>query len=240
MRKILTLVIISVPILIAINLKNLENIMIFDKAKIMLSNFSLFKKKITKISVRNNKNTSENYLLRLLKMANINEFSNYNRNKIKERLEQINEIDSFIFELKEDGHLIINITEKKPLMVWIDNGKRNYIDGDGLILKYSKVNDQNLIEVFGDKSLINFKKLTDLFNNRKKFASSIKQMEVKNDGSWLFILKDNKCVNLLTKKLDKVLNIFEDIKILEVYDNFSYFDMRIYERIYLSNKQCSI
>ena len=34
-------------------------------------------------------------------------------------------------------------------------------------------------------------------------------MEVKNDGSWLFILKDNKCVNLLTKKLDKVLNIFE-------------------------------
>ncbi len=52
-------------------------------------------------------------------------------------------------------------------MVWIDNGKRNYIDGNGLILKYSKVNDQNLIEVFGDKSLINFKKLTDLFNNRK-------------------------------------------------------------------------
>ncbi len=82
MRKILTLVIISVPILIAINLKNLENKIIFDKAKIMLSNFSLFKK-ITKISVRNNKNTSENYLLRLLKMANINEFSNYNRNKIK-------------------------------------------------------------------------------------------------------------------------------------------------------------
>ena len=190
--------------------------------------------------MRNNKNTSENYLLRLLKMSNINEFSNYNRNKIKERLEQINEIDSFIFELKEDGHLIINITEKKPLMVWIDNGKRNYIDGDGLILKYSKVNDQSLIEVFGDKSLINFKKLTDLFNNRKKFASSIKQMEVKNDGSWLFILKDNKCVNLLTKKLDKVLNIFEDIKVLEVYEKFSYFDMRIHERIYLSNKQCSI
>ena len=61
-------------------------------------------------------------------------------------------------------------------------------------------------------------------------------MGVKNDGSWLFIMKDNKCVNLLTKKLDKVLNIFEDIKVLEFYDNFSYFDMRIYERIYLSNK----
>ena len=145
-----------------------------------------------------------------------------------------------MFELKEDGHLIINIIEKKPLMVWINNEKRNYIDSNGLILKYSKINDQNLMEVFGDKSLINFKKLTALLNNRKNFASSVKKMEIKEDGSWLFVMKDNKCVNLLTKKLDKVLNIFEDIKTLEVYNNFSYFDMRIYERIYLSNKQCSI
>ena len=240
MRKVLTLVIISVSILIVINLKNFKNIISFDEVKIKLSKFSLFKKKITKISLINNKNTSENYLLRLLNFEDINEYSNYNRNIIKKKLEQINEIDSFMFELKEDGHLIINIIEKKPLMVWINNGKKNYIDGKGLILKYSKFNDQNLIEVFGDKSLINFKKLTALLNNRKKFASSVKQMEVKNDGSWLFIMKDNKCVNLLSKKLDKVLNIFEDIRKLEVYDNFSYFDMRIYERIYLSNKQCSI
>ena len=237
MRKVLTLVIISASILIVVNFKNIS---VIDDVKIKLSKFSPFKKKITKISVINNKYTSENYLLRLLNIENINKFSNYNRQKIKKRLEQINEIESFMFELKEDGHLIINIIEKKPLMVWINNEKRNYIDSDGLILKYSKINDQNLIEVFGDKSLINFKKLTALLNNRKKFASSVKKMEIKEDGSWLFVMKDNKCVNLLTKKLDKVLNIFEDIKILEVYNNFSYFDMRIYERIYLSNKKCSI
>ena len=240
MRKVLTLVIISIFILIAINFKNLKNIINFHEEKITFSKFSFFKKKITKISVVNNRSISKNYLLRSLNIENINRFSNYNRNKIKKKLEKINEIDSFMFELKEDGHLIISITEKKPLMVWINNGNRNFIDDNGLVLKYSNVIDPNLIEVFGDKSLIDFKKLTDVLNNRKKFASSIKQMEVKNDGSWLFILKDNKCVNLLTKKLDKVLNIFEDIKVLKVYDNFSYFDMRIYERIYLSNKRCSI
>ena len=240
MRKVLTLFIISASILIVVNLKNFKNISVIDDVKIKLSKFSLFKKKITKISIINNKNTSENYLLRLLDIGNINKFSNYNRQKIKKKLEQINEVDSFMFELKEDGHLIIKIIEKKPLMVWINNEKRSYIDSNGLVLKYSKINDQNLIEVFGDKSLINFKKLTALLNNRKKFASSVKKMEIKEDGSWLFVMKDNKCVNLLTKKLDKVLNIFEDIKILEVYNNFSYFDMRIYERIYLSNKQCSI
>ena len=240
MRKVLTLVIISVLILTMINLENSKNIIDLNKVKIKVSNFSFFQKKITKISVINNKNTSENYLLRLLNIENINEFSNYNRNRIKKKLEQINEIDNFIFELKEDGHLIIDITEKKPLIVWIDNGKSNYIDDNGLLLKYSKMNHQNLIEVFGDKSLIDFEKLTDLLNNRKEFASSIKKMKVKNDGSWLFRMKDDKCVNLQTKKLDKVMNIFEDIKMLEVYDNFSYFDMRIYERIYLSNKKCLI
>ncbi len=219
---------------------NLNNIIDFYEVKIKLSKFSFFKKKITKISVINNKNTSENYLLRSLDMKNINKFSNYNRKIIKKKLEQINEIDNFKFELKEDGHLIIDITEKTPLMVWINNGKRNYLDANGLILKYSKINHQNLVKVFGDKSLINFDKLTDFLNNKKEFASSVKQMQVKSDGSWLFLTKDDKCVNLITKKLDKVINIFEDIKVLEVYDNFSYFDMRIFERIYLSNKKCSI
>lgn len=240
MRKVLTLVIISIFILIVIKFKDLGDIFDFNELKAKFSTHSFFKKKITKISIINNKNTSKNYLLRSLDINNANELLNYNRNMLKKRLGKINEIDNYMFELRDDGHLIIYVTEKKPLMVWIDNGKKKYVDHNGSILKYSQFNDENLIEIFGDKSLINFKKLTTLLNNRKKFAYNVKQMQVKNDGSWLFIMKDNKCVNLLTKKLDKVLNIFENIKILEVYDNFSYFDMRIYERIYLSNKKCSI
>ncbi len=240
MRKVLTLVIISIFILIVIKFKDLADIFDFNELKAKFSTVSFFKKKITKISIIDNKNTSKSYLLRSLDISQANEFLNYNRNMLKKKLDEINEIDNYMFELRDDGHLIIYVTEKKPLMVWIDNGKRKYVDHNGSILKYTEFNDDNLIEIFGDKSLIDFRKLTNLFNKRKKFADSVKQMQVKNDGSWLFIMKDNKCVNLLTKKLDKVLNIFENIKILEVYDNFSYFDMRIYERIYLSNKKCLI
>ena len=112
MRKILNLVLISVFILIVINLENFKNIIEFYEDRVNFSKFSFFKKKITKVSVINNKNTSENYLLRSLSISNIKEFSNYNRKEIKKKLEQINEIESFIFELKEDGHLIINISEK--------------------------------------------------------------------------------------------------------------------------------
>ena len=52
MRKVLTLVIISVFILIVINLKNFKNIIVFDEVKIKLSKFFLFQKK-------NNKNISD-------------------------------------------------------------------------------------------------------------------------------------------------------------------------------------
>ena len=62
MRKVLTLVIISVFILIVVNLKNFKDIIVFHEVKIKLSKLSLFKKKITKITVINNKNTSKNYL----------------------------------------------------------------------------------------------------------------------------------------------------------------------------------
>ena len=62
MRKVLTLVIISVFILIVVNLKNFKDIIVFHEVKIKLSKLSLFKKKITKKKEINNKNTSKNYL----------------------------------------------------------------------------------------------------------------------------------------------------------------------------------
>jgi len=136
MRKLLTLVIISIFILIVIKFKDLEDIFDFNELKAKFSTLSFFKKKITKISIIDNKNISKNYLLRSLDISKANEFLNYNRNMLKKRLEEINEIDNYMFELRDDGHLIIYVTEKKPLMVWIDNGKRKYVDHNGSILKY--------------------------------------------------------------------------------------------------------
>ena len=42
------------------------------------------------------------------------------------------------------------------------------------------------------------------------------------------------------KTLKKIINIFDNIRNLEVYESYTYFDMRIANRIYLSNKKCSI
>ena len=197
-------------------------------------------KKIKKISIINNKNTSTNYLLRLLNLEDKEVLTNFNRNKLRRKLDGINEIENYNFELNENGHLIIQITEKRPFMIWVRNGKQNYIDDKGGILKFSKVDNLDLIKIFGEKPLINFSQVMKQLKRRKDFLNSIKQILIKNDDDWLFVLNDGKCVSVLTKKLDKVLNIFENIKKLKFYNKFSFFDMRIYERIYLSNKPCLI
>lgn len=237
MRKILTFAIITIFIYTVISYKNFDA---FKEIQKFYSNFLFFEKKIKKISIINNKNTSTNYLLRLLNLEDKEVLTNFNRNKLRRKLDGINEIENYNFELNENGHLIIQITEKRPFMIWVRNGKQNYIDDKGGILKFSKVDNLDLIKIFGEKPLINFSQVMKQLKRRKDFLNSIKQILIKNDDDWLFVLNDGKCVSVLTKKLDKVLNIFENIKKLKFYNKFSFFDMRIYERIYLSNKPCLI
>ena len=130
--------------------------------------------------------------------------TNFNRNKLRRKLDGINEIENYNFELNENGHLIIQITEKRPFMIWVRNGKQNYIDDKGGILKFSKVDNLDLIKIFWRKKpLINFSQVMKQLKRRKDFLNSIKQILIKNDDDWLFVLNDGKCVSVLTKKLDK-------------------------------------
>ena len=40
------------------------------------------------------------------------------------------------------------------------------------------------------------------------------------------------------KKLEKVLDIFQDITKSELYNQFNFFDLRVFRRVYMSNKKC--
>lgn len=202
-----------------------------------LKNLSLFQKKIVKVSLENNNYTSSNYLLRSLELKK-NNTQKYNRKKLKTNLEKINEIENYYFSLDPNGHLIIRIQEKKPFMLWIYEGKKKYLDRKGVVLKYSNVKDEQLIKIYGKKVNVNFSEISDLFHKQENISKKIKKIFLQNEMSWLFVFDDNKCVDLPLKKLHKIVNVFENIRNLEIYKKFSYFDMRVAERIYLSTKKC--
>ena len=46
------------------------------------------------------------------------------------------------------------------------------------------------------------------------------------------------CIFLPLKKLDRLIDIFDDIYKSELYKKFDYFDFRVMGRVYMSNEKC--
>ena len=59
-----------------------------------------------------------------------------------------------------------------------------------------------------------------------------------NNIGWQINFNDNNCILLPLKKLDKVMDLFQNIKDSSLYGKFNFFDLRIIGRVYMSKKEC--
>lgn len=198
------------------------------------------KKEIKNIEILNNKYISKNYILRSINMMNNSQSYLFDRDKLKVGLSSINEIKDFSFELMHNGNLLIKVIEKKPFMVLTNNNVKKYIDKNGNTLKFSGIKKNKYIELSGKNVLSFIDEINKSFSSQSRNHNLIEKVVLKNLNSWVVIFKDGICLITSIKELDKTLNIFENIKKLEFYKSFSHFDMRINERIYVSNKSCLI
>ena len=80
--------------------------------------------------------------------------------------------------------------------------------------------------------------LNNLLLKKEKTLRSINSIYYQNNIGWKLIFHNNKCVLLPLKKLEKVLDIFQDITKSELYNQFNFFDLRVFRRVYMSNKKC--
>ena len=204
-----------------------------------LSNFtkSYFDKKISKIQIENLNNLAPKLILDSIYLKEGDYFWKFNPKKLRKDLEKINEIENYNFSLKKSGILNIFIIEKKPSMIWTFSNKKKLIDNKGNVLRLSVTDLGKLIQISG---YINKKKISYLNNvlkKKEKFKSSIKNIYYYENTGWKIILHDKTCVILPERKLNEVLNFFEN-KIInsKIYLNYKFYDMRILERIYLNKK----
>ena len=93
------------------------------------------KKKIKIIELINNDKISKDYFFKKISVKEGQSFWRFNPFKLKNDLENFNEIKNFTFYLNWSGILKIEISETEPFMLWIRDGKINYIDFNGSILK---------------------------------------------------------------------------------------------------------
>ena len=179
MRKILAFSVILLSIYFASNFMIKQNNSLINKSKIILSDFTFFKKKIVSISIENNSHVSKNYLVRSLGFNKKDEIYRYDQSNLKNKLDQIVEIENYSFELKENGNLIIKIKEKEPFLIWVDDGKKKYVDNIGNILRFSEFKDKKLIQIVGERSNIPFYKLPNLLKKKKNKTNYKKNIHKK-------------------------------------------------------------
>ena len=219
------------------NNKKIEN---FNYYLIKITKLLQLNKEIKSIEILNNKYISKNYILRSINMIDKSKTYVFDRDKLRAKLNSINEIKNFSFELMKNGNLLIKIIEKTPFMVLTNDNIKKYIDNNGKILKVSGVKENKYVELSGKNVLKFIDEIDKSFSYNSKNYHLIEKIVLKNHNSWFVIFRDGICLITSIKELDKTLNIFENIKKLEFYKSFSHFDMRINERIYVSNKSCLI
>jgi len=197
------------------------------------------KKKIYIIELKNNNKISEDYFFSKISVKKGQNFWKFNPFKLQKDLENLNEIKNFNFNLDWSGKLQIEIFEAEPFMIWIRNKKVNYIDFNGSILKFDINDNKNkVIKLYGSNANIQISELNNLLLKKKKTLTSISSIFYQKDIGWKIILLNSKCVLLPLKKLEKVLDIFQNITNSELYSQFNFFDLRIFGRVYMSNKKC--
>ena len=197
------------------------------------------KKKISIIELLHNDKISKDYFLKQISVKEGQSFWKFNPFKLKKDLENFNEIKNFSFHLNWSGILQIEIDETEPFMIWTRGEKINYIDLNGSILKFDIEREKDsLIKLFGNNADLKISELNNLLLKKEKTLRSINSIYYQNNIGWKLIFHNNKCVLLPLKKLEKVLDIFQDITNSELYSQFNFFYLRVFRRVYMSNKKC--
>jgi len=197
------------------------------------------KKKIKVIELIHNDKISKDYFFKKISVKEGQSFWKFNPFKLKKDLENFNEIKNFNFHLNWSGILQIEIDEKEPFMIWIRDENINFIDFNGSILKFDIEGEKDsIIKLFGNNANLQISKLNNLLFKKRKTLSSINSIFYQSNIGWKLILHNKKCVLLPLKKLEKVLDIFQDITNSELYSQFNLFDLRVFKRVYMSNKKC--
>ena len=197
------------------------------------------KKKIKIIELINNDKISKDYFFKKISVKEGQSFWKFNPFKLKKDLENFNEIKNFTFYLNWSGILQIEIDETEPFMIWIRDEKINYIDLNGNILKFDiREKKDGIIKLFGNNANLQVSELNNLLLKKENTLIRINSIFYQSTIGWKLIFHNNKCVLLPLKKLEKVLDIFQDITNSELYNQFNFFDLRVFSRVYMSNKKC--
>ena len=233
MRKFIVFILISLIFIVFVKSTFFsKNEINFELVKSSLYSFFYNKNlKIRNISFFNLKNLNENDLKKKIPVKIGDNIFNINYKKIEDKLIKKNEISSLKISLTMKGDLNIFIQEEMPFMVWFDNGKKHLINKNGKMLNYDISKYKNLKFIKGKYANKHIKSLYDNLIKFEEVFYRFNSAEYVENYRWNIKLNDNTIIELPIFKIEKSLEILNNLLRDKKIDNYKFIDLRIDGRI---------
>ncbi len=194
--------------------------------------FSINKFKIKEIKVENNEIIKEEELIKDLSFLYNKNIFFLNSFEIKKKLDKKNFIKRLEIKKTYPDKLIIKIFEKEPIAIIINKQGKFFLGKKIELIKFRKIMKYDELPIiYGD--IKNFK---ILFNNLKKINfpfKIIKKFVFFKVNRWDIELEDERLIRLPSKRYNKSLKNFIQIKNNRNFDKYKIFDYRLEDQLIL-------
>ena len=200
---------------------------ITSQRKIVISKFNL-----TTIEIKNNSLLKKEDIKKLLLPIYDKNLIFLKSEEIERALMQNSFVESFIIKKIYPNTLKIEIFEKKPIAILLNNKNKFYISEKIDLIEFTNLkNYQNLPYVFGNKE--EFKIFYDDLNTINFPTDKIKKYTLYETNRWDIETTDKQIIKLPNKNYIKSLQSYLNLKNKSEFKKYDVFDFRIKNQLIL-------
>ena len=194
--------------------------------------FELKDFKIKLITIENNEIIQEDVIKKNLSFLYNQNLFLMKTNEVKNKMNEIDFIDSFKIKKIYPNEIRIKVFEKTPIVILQNKKEKKYYTSKDDVIDFINLKQfQNLPTVFGDKE--SFKVFYENLKSTKFPLNEIKAFYLFESKRWDLITYENQTLKLPIKNYNKSLKNFHEIKDQENFKKYKIFDYRINNQLIL-------
>ena len=194
--------------------------------------FELKDFKIKLITIENNEIIQEGVIKKNLSFLYNQNLFLMKTNEVKNKMNEIDFIDSFKIKKIYPNEIRIKLFEKTPIVILQNKKEKKYYTSKDDVIDFINLKQfQNLPTVFGDKE--SFKVFYENLKSTKFPLNEIKAFYLFESKRWDLITYENQTLKLPIKNYNKSLKNFHEIKDQDNFKKYKIFDYRINNQLIL-------
>ena len=194
--------------------------------------FELKDFKIKLITIENNEIIQEGVIKKNLSFLYNQNLFLMKTNEVKNKMNEIDFIDSFKIKKIYPNEIRIKVFEKTPIVILQNKKEKKYYTSKDDVIDFINLKQfQNLPTVFGDKE--SFRVFYENLKSTKFPLNEIKAFYLFESKRWDLITYENQTLKLPIKNYNKSLKNFHEIKDQDNFKKYKIFDYRINNQLIL-------